>query len=105
MLTVNFIDYEKARQGDFMKKWISTDGWRGYYKVTASKKSRWEFISSDWITGDWDDAGDNASSKQEARIKKLEEDLAADGYELALVLSPTSNVFSTGMDLFKRLKN
>lgn len=102
MITVNYIDYEKARQGDFMKKWISTDGWRGYYKVTASKKSRWEFISSDWVTGDWSDAGENAASSQEERIEKLEADLNQEGFELALVLSPTSNCFSTGMDLFKR---
>ena len=102
MTTINFCEQEERRRiGDFTIKWISY-GYRGHYEVRASKKSGWKKIAEDWVTGNWEDAGDNASDKQEARVAKIEEEQLKAGNEIALIFTPTSNIFSVGMDIFAR---
>jgi hypothetical protein len=83
-------------------KYVSTDGWRGYYETIPTRKSKWVRIDSDWITGEWEDAGEHAYSKVKARQKKIIQTVEDNGGELIIVLTPTSNVFSTGMDVFVR---
>ena len=90
--------------GDFRLKYVSTDGWRGYYEAVATKKSGWVRIEDGWVTGDWPDAGENASSKVEKRLSKLADTLHAEGKEMAMICMPTSNVFSTCFDVFARSK-
>lgn len=92
------------RIGEFTLAWKSTDGWRGYYSVTASRVSKWERIDSDWMTGDWEDAGDHAGSSVEKKLDALADQLEAEGFEMAVFCAPTSNVFSTGYDVFKRAR-
>jgi hypothetical protein len=87
---------------DFAVKWKSTDAWRGHYTVTPKKGSGWEKIGSDWVTGNWSDAGSNSAAAQEARIQDLANRVSAMGGELKVILTPTSNAFSTGMDMFVR---
>lgn len=92
----------KVDGGDFKLKYVSTDAWRGYYDAIPTKKSGWKKISSDWVTGDWEDAGEHAGSVQEAKIADLASKIEALGGELRVIFAPTSNVFSTGMDVFVR---
>lgn len=88
---------------EFKLKWIA-EGYRGYYMVYATAISGWEKLESDWITGDWSDAGDHASSTVEARLDKLAEKMENEGREMVVVFTPTSNVFSTSFDVFTREK-
>ena len=80
----------------FIKKWVKMDAWRGYNSVTPKNKKHWKAISSDWMTGNWDDAGEHASDVVEAKINKLEQEHGS----IAIVTTPTSNVFSVGYDVF-----
>lgn len=90
----------KINGGEFKIKYIATDGWRGYHKATPTKKSGWVEIDSDWVTGNWEDAGENASSRVEDKIKKLIAKVEKLGGEFLMVMLPTSNVFSTAYDVF-----
>lgn len=85
----------------------STDAWRGYYEAVAAEGSGWESIDeSGWMTGDYDDAPyDARSSSVEKKCERIAEALEAEGYDLLVVFTPTSNVFSTSYDLFKRPKS
>lgn len=90
------------RIGEFAIKYIATDGWRGYYDAVPTKKSRWQKVDADWVTGNWDDAGEHASDSVDAKVKAMEQKAIAEGKELAVVFTPTSNVFSTSYDVFVR---
>ena len=87
-------------------KYISTDGWRGYYEAKATKNGGWTKIDYDgWVTGNWDDAPEDAKSNNvEDRLEKLASEYEAKGYKLAVVFAPTSNVFSTAFDVFIKQK-
>ncbi|MCK5296596.1 MAG: hypothetical protein KAJ75_06875 [Alphaproteobacteria bacterium] len=86
--------------GVFKIKYKATDAWRGHYDVTATKGSGWEKLGDDWVTGNYSDAGANAASAQEVRFSALATKVQDLGGELKIILTPTSNVFSTGMDIF-----
>ena len=88
--------------GDFKIEYVATDGWRGYYSAVATKKSGWKIVQDGWITGNWSDAGENASDNVEAELKRLDAKAISEGKELAVVFTPTSNVFSTSYDVFTR---
>jgi len=92
--------------GDEIKLvYVSTDAWRGYYDAVPGGGSRWEKIDdeSSWVTGNYDDAPEYARSDNvEEKCNRIAEALDAEGYDVAAVFAPTSNVFSTGYDLFKR---
>jgi hypothetical protein len=83
--------------------WHSTDAWRGYYEATPIDGSGWEPVTDGWMTGEWDDAPAEArGSNVEAKLTAMAEDLEREGYDLLAVFMPTSNVFSTAYDAFKR---
>lgn len=86
----------------FRVEYVKTDGWRGYYKAVPTKKSKWEAVGSDWVTGNWDDAGDNAIDSVEAKLEAKAKSLAELDMEMIVVYLPTSNVFSTAYDVFTR---
>lgn len=104
--TISFLEDENGelptRIGDFRIKWIATDAWRGYYDTEATKKSKWVKFLSDWVTGNWSDAGEHGSDETEKRVKILASKIEKLGGELRIVFAPTSNVFSTGYDLYVR---
>lgn len=79
-------------------RWKSTDGWRGYTEIVA--EPGWRVLDSSWTTGDWGDAisviyGLDAT---EAKLKALE----AEHGDIWVIYTPTSNVFSTGVDVLIR---
>lgn len=91
------------RLGEFRIEYVATDGWRGYYEATASKKSGWIKLKDGWVTGDWDDAPeDSKGSNVEATLKALNNKVVKLGGELRVIFVPTSNVFSTAYDVFVR---
>jgi len=84
-------------------KYTRTDGWRGYYSAVPVKKHGWQLVDSDWVTGDYSDAPDgHGASDVQSQLEKLAQKLASEGYKMAVVYSPTSNVFSTSYDVFKK---
>ncbi len=88
---------------DFKISYKSTDGWRGYYIATPTKKSGWIKENEDgWVTGNWDDAGENASDNVETKLEKMEKMLIDKKREMIVVFLPTSNVFSTAYEVFSR---
>jgi hypothetical protein len=86
-------NYTNDTEGDFTLKWVSTDGWRGYYDVTPNEK--WVRIVDDCILSYSEDA-EQLHEMQE----KLEEFLKSRDIEFAKVFARTSNCFSTGYDFF-----
>lgn len=87
----------------------STDGWRGYTTVTATKKQGWIEVDSSavnmagWVTGGWDDAPEDAqSSGAENRLEAYAKQNDARGFDTLVVYAPTSNVFSTAMYVFEK---
>lgn len=95
-------DRKPVKIPDFRIKYIATDGWRGYNVAKPSKKSKWIPIDSDWVTGNWEDAGDNSSDNIEEKLRKLGDRIEAMGGEFIVIFLPTSNVFSTAYDSFVR---
>lgn len=85
-------------------KYIKTDGWRGYYDAVPTKKGGWAKIESNWMTGNWDDAGENGEGAIMKNIEKTAKKLEKEGKEVLVVYTPTSNVFSIGLDVFVRDK-
>ena len=84
-------------------KYVRTDGWRGYYEAQAVKKAGWVKLDSSWVTGNWDDAPEgHASDDVEAGLEALAARKELEGYKVAIVFSPTSNVFSTSYDIFEQ---
>ena len=94
-----------SRIKDFTLKYTSTDGWRGYYTAKATKKSGWEVYNgktAGWVTGNWDDAGSNASDAVEDELDVIAKQAQEAGREMIVVFLPSSNVFSTVYDVFTR---
>lgn len=82
----------------FRLNYISTDAWRGYYAAEALEGSGWVKQDDGWMTGEWDDAPEEArGSNVEAKLNALAED-----QDVVVVFAPTSNVFSTSYDVFVR---
>lgn len=86
-------------------KYVATDGWRGYYDAVPTKKGGWTKIESNWMTGNWDDAGENGKDVMMKNIEKTAKKLEKEGKEVLVVYTPTSNVFSISLDVFTRDKN
>lgn len=79
-------------------KWHATDGWRGYTEVAP--QAGYKMLDSDWMTGDWGDDvsevhGETATEKRLATLEKKHGDLF-------VIYTPTSNVFSTAIDVLVR---
>lgn len=86
----------------FKLKYVRSDGWCGYWETDPVKKWGWEKVDSDWVTGDYDDAGRHGETETAERFKKLADKLAKEGKKLLVVFAPTSNVFSTGYDVYTK---
>jgi len=85
--------------GDVFKaKWIKTDAWRGYYEVIASKA--WKKLHTDCVLAYSEDAEELQQFDDE-----LEDYFKEKGVRFAKVFSRTSNLFSSGYDLFVNRKD
>jgi hypothetical protein len=87
---------------DFSIKWHSNNAWRGFYEAIPTKKSKWQEIESSWVTGDWSDAGENSSSCVKQKLDDLYNKFLSENKEMIVMLTPTSNIFSTNYQVFIR---
>lgn len=79
-------------------KYVRTDAWRGHYDTDPIEGSGWERIDEGWVTGNWDDAPAGCSADEvEAKLEEYARDA-----EVVVVGLPTSNVFSTAYDVYRR---
>lgn len=92
----------KKEVPDLNIRYVSTDGWRGYYTATVKRGRPWREIEDErlagWVTGDWDDAPTGASSSEHESILGEYGDR-----DIMVVYLPTSNVFSTAYNIFERV--
>ena len=87
---------------DFDIKWHSTDAWRGYEEAVPKKNTNWFEVHADWTTGDWEDAGEHAASKQQTKIQQFRDKISQAGGTTKFLHLPTSNVFSSSLQVFAR---
>jgi len=87
--------YRDDTEGDFEVVWVPTDAWRGHYDVRAAKGSNWVRVHDDVIL---------AYSEDERDLKSFDDFLRgfmdAGGIEYVRAFARSSNVFSSGYDLF-----
>ena len=104
-----FIDYE---YGDMYEEspdyspvetanWVSTSAWRGY--MGFQQKPGWISLESGWATGRYDDV----SWKHDFNdfIESLEAGDVVTDFPIVIVSAPTSNVFSTSIDVLVRKRD
>ena len=94
-------EYYKWRT-DFKRQWVSTDPWRGYQESQPKPNTNWFEVHSSWVTGDWPDSGENASSVVKGKISQFKSKIRAAGGETNIQFNRTSNVFSTAYQVFVR---
>ena len=85
-------EYIDDTSGDFETKWVDMGGWRGYFDV-ASKN--WKNVHSDNILSMSADAEE--LEKFDTEVRKI---FKENNIKFARVFTRSSNVFSTGYDLF-----
>lgn len=91
---IDFSEGSKTPKNGFKTKYHATDGWRGYQDVIAPKG--YNKIHETWATGEYEDAGENRGSEVKKRIDSLHKKYK----NITVVTTPTSNVFSTGVDVY-----
>jgi len=92
---------EKSHK-DFDIKWHSTDAWRGYQEAVPKPNTNWFEVHADWTTGDWEDAGEHAVSKQKTKILQFRDKISQAGGTTKFLHLPTTNVFSSSLQVFAR---
>lgn len=84
--------FENQTDGDFKVRWHPTDAWRGYYDVSSSKYTN---LNSDAIL-----SYDESEVKLNKFDDKVQELFKKNKIDYARVFTRTSNLFSTGYDLY-----
>lgn len=79
-----------------IRKWVSTDAWRGYAEVKITKAHK---VASGWTTG-WID--DSVSRKEVFNqwLENLLQQNISYHFPVYVVISPTSNIFSISIDVY-----
>lgn len=101
-----FIDYEYGEMyeesPDYSPvetaKWVSTSAWRGY--MGFDLKPGWISLESGWATGRHDDVAWKHAFND--FVDELEEGELYTHFPIVVVSAPTSNVFSTAIDVCVR---
>lgn len=84
-------------EGDFRTSWHSTDGWRGYYEVHSDG---WVQVVNDCALAYSEDCNELGEFD-----KNMQQIFKEKGIEFAVVSTRSSNVFSSGYDVFVRKKD
>jgi hypothetical protein len=91
-------EYEDA--GNVLeRRYVSTDGWRGYYE-TRPVGDNWTEAQSGWTTGDWGDAISDSKREFNAWAEAVISGTIQYGFPVWIVTDPTSNVFSTAVGVW-----
>lgn len=92
--------YNPVRPSELIatRRWHASSAWRGYNEVLP--EPGYKDVLADWTTGDWGDAISElqGSEATEAKVKAAEKQFGT----VYVIFTPTSNVFSTGMDILYR---
>lgn len=78
------------------RAWINTGGYRGHYETTIDG---WMSILSGWTTGPWDDPVAQKKQKFNDFASQVMSKKITPAAPIALVIDPTSNVFSMGVSI------
>ena len=81
------------------RKYIKTDGWRGYYD--SSKNLDLVSIASGWTTGWADETTSRKVNFNQFAEQLIKGDIEAP-FTIFILVEPTSNVFSTAVDVLVR---
>ena len=92
-----FLADPETGEDAFQVTYVSTDAWRGFYN-SQPVNGGWVKVDEGWMTGDWGDAPAGHSSSE---VKEKLDAMAAER-DTVVVFLPTSNVFSTGYDVYQR---
>ena len=82
---------------EFTRRYIATDGWRGY---TMTEIDGWTEVLSGWTTGGW---GDPIADRKQPFNEWAESLFTGENVppvNVAVITDPTSNVFSTAIGVF-----
>ena len=87
--------YHDDTDGEFKVSWHRTDAWRGYNEVEASDKNQWTKVHEDNIL---------AMSEDAEKLKRFDDivlgAMKKAGIKYVRATSTSSNLFSSGYDLF-----
>jgi hypothetical protein len=93
-------EYHDDSEGQIAVRWVDSGGYRGYYESYAPKGSNYVKVHDDNIL---------AYSEDEAKLKEFDDEVTAGfkekGVKWMKVFPRSSNLFSTGYDLFVRKNN
>lgn len=78
------------------RNYVQTDGWRGYYD--SSKNFNLVSLASGWTTGWADETTKRKLDFNDFANKLLSQEIQSP-YEIFILVEPTSNVFSTAVDV------
>jgi hypothetical protein len=93
--------YDESGQRIARLKYVSTDGWRGYYDAIPVKKAGYKIVKESWVTGNWDDApADHSESEVDQWITNYANEHPAE--DIRVIFTPTSNVFSTSYTVISK---
>lgn len=81
------------------RKYVSTDGWRGYYDTSAILDGLSD-VENGWVTGDYGDVPWKRDTH--TFFQRLEARTLVPPVELYILFEPTSNVFSTACTIMAR---
>lgn len=81
------------------RTWISTSGYRGHYDTTIDG---WSSVLSGWTTGAWGDEVSNRKNVFNEWAKNLMDGEIETPAPIAIVVDPTSNLFSTGVSVLTK---
>lgn len=86
-------DYFDETGGQFGRKYIETDGWRGYYETVV--KGCWTLLHEDQLLAYSEDG-----AELREMIDKIKNTAIESGIPIAVMVNPTSNVFSSNVDVY-----
>lgn len=81
------------------RTWVSTSGYRGHYDTTIDG---WGSVLSGWTTGAWGGEVSNRKDIFNEWAKNLMNGEIETPAPIALVIDPTSNLFSTGISILTK---
>lgn len=79
------------------RKWTSTDGWRGHFEIPNLKGLKQ--IASGWSTG-WADETVSRKLDFNQWLEEVHTGVIRYPFNLYVVIMPTSNIFSVGIDVY-----
>ena len=87
---------EEKLDGNF-RQWVSTDAWRGHFAAPDFKGL--ERIAEGWSTG-WADETVSRKLDFNEWMEEVHTGVIRYPFNLYVMISPTSNIFSVGIDVF-----